>query len=331
MTANQIRQVVALADAGSFRHAALALKISQPSLSRAVSAVERELGVPLFDRLPRGVALTEFGRRVVAYGRTLIAAEGDLSHDLALLAGLETGRVSVAMSPYASIISGYAAAGQLLRSHPKLTFDLRVPHFREGVRAVLEREVDLGLTELAEATSNDALHTEPVGNHLARFFCRPDHPILARRHIGWQELLAYPWATTRLPARAGAAFRGVAGRAGQIDAVTGDFLPAIQLEVPMQIATFAFGTDALIVAGYGLVEAELRAGTLVPVPMGDVAFRAGYGFIWLRHRSRSPATLAYMKAVWEEERAFAQREAELDARYRPRTRRKRAAPNAKSA
>jgi len=322
MTANQIRQVVALAEAGSFRHAALTLKISQPSLSRAVSALERELGVPLFDRLPRGIALTEFGRRVVAYGRTLIAAQVDLFHDLALIAGLETGRVSVAMSPYASIISGYAAAGRLLRSHPKLTVDLRVPLFREGVRAVLEREVDLGFTELAETSSNDALATEPVGQHVARFFCRPDHQILARRHIGWPDLLAFPWATTRLPARVGAAFRGLTGRAGQIDAATGDFLPAIQLEVPMQIATFAFGTDALIVAGYGLVEPELRAGALAPVPLENMGFRAGYGFIWLRHRSRSPATLAYMDAVREEERAFGKREAALDARYRLRARRR---------
>jgi hypothetical protein len=48
-------------------------------------------------------------------------------------------------------------------------------------------------------------------------------------------------------AAAGAALRGLTGRAGQIDAASGDFLPAIQLEVPMQIATFAFGTDAFLI------------------------------------------------------------------------------------
>lgn len=324
MNARQFRQVVALAEVGSFRHAAVALKISQPALSKVVSALEKELGVRLFDRQPRGVSLTEFGRRVVAYGRALIAAEDDLFHDLALIAGLETGCVSVALSPYASIISGYPAAGRLLRSHPKLSVDLRVPHYRDGVRAVLEREVELGFTELAEASGNDALATELVGEHLARFFCRPDHPILAivaRRPIGWRDMLAFPWATTRLPARVGALFRELTGRAGKVDAATGDFVPAIQLEVPMQIATFAFGTDALILAGYGLLEPEMRAGALVAVPMEDIAFRAGYGFLWLRHRSRSPATLAYMDAVREEERAFAKREAELAALYGPRAHR----------
>jgi DNA-binding transcriptional LysR family regulator len=324
MTANQIRQIVALAKAGSFRHAATALKISQPTLSRAVASLEKELGVPLFDRLPRGVALTEFGCRVVAYGKTLIAAEDDLFHDLALIAGLEIGSVSVALSPYASIISGYPAAGRLLRSHPKLSINLRVPHFRDGVRAVLERDVELGFTELAEASGNDALETELVGEHIARFFCRPDHPILAilrRRPIGWQDLFAFPWATTRLPARVGAHFRGLTGRAGKIDAATGDFIPAIQLEVPMQIASFASGTDALIVAGFGLVEPELRAGALALVPLENMGFRAGYGFIWLRHRTRSPATLAYMDAVREEERAFAKREAELAVLHQHGTRR----------
>lgn len=321
MNSHQARQVMALAQAGSFRHAAAALKITQPALSKAISTLEKELGVRLFDRQPRAITLTEFGQRVVVHCRALIAADDDLFHDLGLIAGLDTGKVSVALSPYASIISGYPASVRLLRSHPNLSVDLRVPHYREGVKAVLEREVDLGFTELVEASENDALATELVGEHLARFFCRPDHPILARRGIGWQDLFAFPWATTRLPARVGALFGKHTGRAGKIDATTGDFVPTIQLEVPMQIASFAFGTDALILAGYGLLEPELRAGTIVAVPMGELGFRAAYGFIWLRHRSRSPATLAYIDAVREEERAFAKREVELSVRYRPRARR----------
>lgn len=281
--------------------------------------LEKELGVRLFDRQPRGVTLTDFGRRVLAHCRTLVAADDDLQHDLALIAGIETGSVSVAMSPYASLISGYPAAQRLLRSHPMLSVDLRIPHYREGVKAVLERQVDLGFTELVEASENPALETELVGQHLARFFCRPDHPILARGGFGWQDLLAFPWATTRLPARVSVHIGRSAGRAGKFDAVSGDFLPAIQLEVPMQLASFAHGTDALIVSGYGLLEPELRAGTIVAVPMQDIGFRAAYGFIWLRHRSRSrsPATLAYIEAVREEERAFAKREAELAALYAP--------------
>jgi DNA-binding transcriptional LysR family regulator len=321
MNSRQLHQVVTLAEAGSFRRAAQALKITQPALSKAVSSLEKELGVRLFDRQPRGVTLTEFGRRVVVHGRAMIAAEDDLVHDLGLIAGLETGKVSVALSPYASMISGYPAACRLLRSHPKLSVDLRVLHYREGVEAVLQREVDLGFTELVEASTIDELATELVGQHLARFFCRPDHPILARSAIGWQDLLAFPWATTRLPARVGALLGSRTLRAGRVDAESGDFLPAIQLEVPMQIASFALGTDALIVAGYGLLEPELRAGAVVAVPMGEVGFRAAYGFIWLRHRSRSPATLAYIDAVREEERAFAKRETELSVRYRPRARR----------
>lgn len=168
---------------------------------------------------------------------------------------------------------------------------------------------------------NDALVTEPVGEHRARYFCRPGHPILDRKRIGVQELVSFPWATSRMPARIDAFLRGMTGRAGQIDQATGDFLPAIQLEVPMQLPSFAFGTDALVVAGYAHMEPELRSGKLVPVPFDDAGFRAGYGFIWLRHRSRSPAALAYMDAVREEEHAWARREAELTARYRPRARR----------
>ena len=323
MTANQIRQIVALAKAGSFRHAATALKISQPTLSRAVASLEKELGVPLFDRLPRGVALTEFGCRFVEYGRTFIAAEDDLFHDLALIAGLEIGSVSVALSPYSSMVSGYPAAGRLLRSHPKLSVDLRVPHFRDGVRAVLEREVELGFTELAEASGNDALSTELVGEHIARFFCRPDHPILAIPAAG----RLGGGTCSRFPGRRHGCRRGSARTSGGLRAGRERSTRPRRLHPrhPARGADadreFRVRTDALIVAGYGLVEPELRAGALAVVPLENLGFRAGYGFIWLRHRTRSPATLAYMDAVREEERAFAKREAELAVLYQHGTRR----------
>ncbi|MCC6868075.1 MAG: LysR family transcriptional regulator [Burkholderiales bacterium] len=318
MTTTRFRQVLVVAETGSFSRAAAALKISQPALTKAVQAVEKELGVRLFDRQPRGVTLTEFGTRVVAYARDTAHAEDDLVHDLALLAGLETGRLSVALGPYPSVVSGYAAAARLIGQHPRLGIALRVTNWRVVTQAVVDRKADLGIAELADAMGNEGLTSEPVGSHRARFFCRPEHPILRRERATFADLLEFPWATTRIPSRIAAAFPRSLGRAGKIDDASGDFVPAIELDVPMQIASFVGASDVLAIGGLAMVERELHAGVLDLVANTEVDMRARYGFLWLRHRSLSPAALAYMQAVREEERLFGEREACLAATYERR-------------
>jgi DNA-binding transcriptional LysR family regulator len=315
VNSTQLRQVIALAATGNFRRAAATLKISQPALSKAILAVEKELGVRLFDRQSRAVTPTEFGDRVIRYGKRLLEAEDDLLHDLTLIAGLESGRVNVALGPYPSVISGYPAAARLCREHPKVAIGLRVSGWRDVTKAVVDRRVDLGIAELTDALATELLATEDLGGHRARFFCHPEHPILKRRQIQFADVLAFPWATTRIPPRVAASLPRPPGRAGYIDAVTGDLVPAIELDVPMQVAAFACGTDALAVATFAMVEQELRRGELAIVPIAKVDFRARYGFIWLRDRSLSPAAIAYMQAVREEERDYVVREARLAATF----------------
>ncbi|TDB89779.1 LysR family transcriptional regulator [Actinomadura sp. KC216] len=74
MNLRQLRYVVATADHGTMTSAAQALYVAQPALSRAVRELERELGVELFQRSGRGVALTEVGEQVVRKARVALEA-----------------------------------------------------------------------------------------------------------------------------------------------------------------------------------------------------------------------------------------------------------------
>ena len=64
---------LAVADEGNFSRAASILKISQPSLSRRIASLERELGVPLFSRARRQIALTPAGRALAREARAVFA------------------------------------------------------------------------------------------------------------------------------------------------------------------------------------------------------------------------------------------------------------------
>ncbi len=315
LTQTRLHQVAVLAEEGSFRRAATKLKISQPGLSKGIQALEPALGVPLFNREPGAVTLTEFGRRVLAHFREAAAAESDLVRDLALMRGLELGGIDVALGPYPSLISGYAAAAALVARHPGLAISLRVANWREVTRRVTQKQSDIGLAELSEAVLNEALETKLVGRYRVRLFCRPGHPILNRKRIALADLLQYPWVNTLVPARIAGAFPRSPVRAGRIDKTTGDFIPAIELDVPMQLGEFLKQGDALIFGTLGLMERELEAGTVAVTPASFLEARASYGFIYLKSRALSPGARAFMDAARDQEAIAAEREARLEKIY----------------
>ena len=72
MTLNQLRYFQAVARLQNFRAAAEELYISQPSLSRSIDSLEDELGVVLFEKSGRGIALTGSGRLLLEYANRII-------------------------------------------------------------------------------------------------------------------------------------------------------------------------------------------------------------------------------------------------------------------
>jgi len=315
ITQRRLRHLLLLVEYGHFGRAAAALSISQPALTKSIQALEAELGVMLLDRKRGAVVLTAFGELVIQRSRTLLNAEEDLLREISLLAGLEMGSLRVALGPYPSVISGYPRWARLLARRPKIDVAVHVAGWREVAHQVTARAVDLGLAELSGVQDDDQFATELVGQHHGRIFCCPGHPILAAGRVELPALLEFPWMASRIPARIAAGLPRSLGRAGKIDALTGDFIPAVMIDVPMQIADLLAGNDTLALASLVFMERDLDAGNVVVVPTGKVAFQASYGFIHLKDRSLTPAALAFMDEVRAVEGEIVEREAVLASRY----------------
>ncbi|UGT42429.1 LysR family transcriptional regulator [Nocardia yamanashiensis] len=166
-TLRALECLVAVLDAGSITEAAAALHLSQPALSHQLAALEKEIGAPVVERLPRGVRATPVGRAIEADARAALAAA-----DRVVGTGKATAR---------------GAGGQLrVACAESLTAGLLAPVLRTWIR-----RNPLVRLHIAEATSADELAALVESNDADVAICpRPTRWTGAEELIGTEEIVA---------------------------------------------------------------------------------------------------------------------------------------------
>src|SRR5262245_32428785 len=98
MKINQLRDIVTIAERGSLRAAARHLHSAQPGLTRSVRELERELGVPLFERRARGMTLTPMGEAFVRRAGAIMRELERAGEEVKQLQAGTSGRVVAGLS-----------------------------------------------------------------------------------------------------------------------------------------------------------------------------------------------------------------------------------------
>lgn len=123
-TFSGLRVLMAVVDAGSFARAAEALDISPSAVSRAISRLEARLGVRLFDRTTRSVALSEEGMRFQRQVAPLLEGLQQATADALSGASVVRGRLRVDVDPlFAALVLGQGLT-RFLAAHPALQLEL---------------------------------------------------------------------------------------------------------------------------------------------------------------------------------------------------------------
>ena len=186
MEIHQLRYFVAVAEEGSFSHAAEREHVSQPSLSQQIQKLEGELSQQLFDRLPRSVVLTEAGRCLLGYARRILTEIADARRCVAALEAEVAGRLAVGAIPSIALFVLPRLIGRFQQGYPKVTFEL----FEDTTERLVQRLED-GTLDLVIATT---LHEIPglarhsLGNEPLLMLLPEKHRLAHRKSIKWSDL-----------------------------------------------------------------------------------------------------------------------------------------------
>ena len=179
-TLRQLRVFAAAARHQSFGKAADELHLSPPAVSMQIRELEEQVGLPLFDRSGRQVALTVTGEYLLVYVRKVLATLKDAEDAIARFRGLETGRVSIGMVSTAKYFVPRLLA-QFRQEHPAIEVKLAVGGNREQLVALLRaNEVDLAI--MGRPPRELATRAEPFAVHPHSIVAAPDHPLMRIGH-----------------------------------------------------------------------------------------------------------------------------------------------------
>lgn len=186
ITLRQIRAAAAVADHGSFTRAADHLHLTQSACSGLVRDLEEALGVRLFDRTTRRVAVTEAGREFLGAARRTLGDLEEAVGDIQALAARRRGRVTVAAPPLLAATLLPAAIRAFGAAHPGIQVVLQDVATDEIVGRVRSAAADIGVGTFDPA--EDGVSRRLLARDRLRLFCPPGHGLAARRTVPWRAL-----------------------------------------------------------------------------------------------------------------------------------------------
>ena len=181
MELRQLQYFVTVAERGGFTRAAEALHVAQPSLSQQILALERELGVALFERTSRRVRLTPAGESLLPHARRALAAVDDARHDLHEQMAAPSGPVRLGTTPTVAIHLLPAWLAAFSHAFPRVAVRLL-----EGGALALETELINGAIDLAVVTlptHHPGLEATAILDEELLLGVAGDHPFAARTEM----------------------------------------------------------------------------------------------------------------------------------------------------
>ena len=181
MTLQQLKYIIEIAETGSITQAAERLFIAQPSLSKSVAELEKEMGIVIFNRSNRGVYLSEEGTKFLSYARQIVEQTALLEHHYKS-SPLPRRLFSVSAQHYAFVVNAFV---ELVREYEQSQYEFALRELKtaEIIEDVRTHRSDIGILFLCHFNHEVILHIlHEEGIQFHKLFTAKPHIFVSREN-----------------------------------------------------------------------------------------------------------------------------------------------------
>jgi DNA-binding transcriptional LysR family regulator len=283
-----LRTFQAVADAGSFTHAAARIHLTQAAVSVHIRQLEEEIGTPLFLRVNKKLYLTEAGRALLGHAETILRAHDEAKAALSSLGQSSRGRLRIGVTsttftlqPLPEILS------EIKRRFALLDLTVVGGTSERIAEQILAGHLDVGIVSLPVEASD--LTTETLRSDRLVAAMNPAHRLAGEKSVTMDALTAEPLILSE--------HGGNTRRLLDLFFEKHHLEPTIIMELQrteaiIKMVELGFGVTIL---PHGAVRTGVARGSLRAVPVRELNLRWQFGVAYLKSDYIAPALDAFLK------------------------------------
>jgi len=179
-----------VAELESFSRAGEAIYLTQPTVSGHIAALEQSVGLKLFDRLGRRVALTNGGKIFYRYAKEILKLRDEARNAIYEYSHVIKGRITIGGSTIPGEYFLPRVMGGFQKEAPGITISLLIADSQEIVALLLAGGIELGVVGMRFDT--DRVDVYPLFHDRVIIIAHPEHPLASQGEVSWEDLRRAP-------------------------------------------------------------------------------------------------------------------------------------------
>jgi DNA-binding transcriptional LysR family regulator len=179
-----------VAELESFSRAGEAVYLTQPTVSGHIASLEQSVGLKLFDRLGRRVALTNGGRIFYRYAKEILKLRDEAHNALSEFSHLIKGRITIGGSTIPGEYFLPRVMGGFQKEAPGITISLFIADSQEIVELLIAGGIEMGVVGMQFDTGR--VDAYPLFHDRVIIIAHPEHPLASQGEVSWEELRTAP-------------------------------------------------------------------------------------------------------------------------------------------